>query len=56
MKAAVAVEPAAGAVPVRLAVDVHRSDGRPGFDPGSGWSRKMLGPVVGTNVATDRIK
>src|SRR5262245_11427365 len=56
VNAAVAVEPAAGAVTVRLAAYVHRSDGRPGFDPGSGWSRKMLGPAVRTNIATDRVK
>src|SRR5262245_6521240 len=56
VNAAVAVEPAAGAVTVRLAAHVHRSDGRPGFDPGSGWSRKMLGPAVRTNIATDRVK
>lgn len=35
----VAVESVAGAVVVRLAAYVHRSDGRPGFDPGSGWSQ-----------------
>jgi hypothetical protein len=56
VNAAVAVEPAAGAVTVRLAAYVHRSDGRPGFDPGSGWSRKMFGPAVRTNIATDRTK
>jgi hypothetical protein len=37
----VAVELAAGAVTVRLAAYVHRSEGRPGFDPGSGWSQPV---------------
>lgn len=36
-----AVESVGGAVVVRLAAYVHRSDGRPGFDPGSGWSQAV---------------
>ncbi len=31
----------AGAVVVRLAAYVHRSVGRPGFDPGTGWSQSV---------------
>jgi hypothetical protein len=37
----VAVEAAGTAVVVRLAAYVHRSDGRPGMDPGSGWSQPV---------------
>jgi hypothetical protein len=37
----VAVTSAAAAVVVRLSAYVHRSDGRPGYDPGSGWSQPV---------------
>jgi hypothetical protein len=35
----VAVQSTAGAVIVRLVAYVHRSDGRPGSDAGTGWSQ-----------------
>jgi hypothetical protein len=35
----VAVAPVGTAVIIRLAAYVHRSDGRSGIDPGSGWSQ-----------------
>jgi hypothetical protein len=37
----VAVVQSEGAVVVRLSAYVHRSSGRPGFDPGSGWSQAV---------------
>ncbi len=37
----VAVESAVGAVVVRLAAYVHRSEGQPGFDAGTGWSQPV---------------
>jgi len=37
----VAVDSIAGGVTVRLRAYVHRSNGRPGFDPGSGWSQPV---------------
>ncbi len=37
----VAVDSIAGVVTVRLRAYVHRSNGRPGFDPGSGWSQPV---------------
>jgi hypothetical protein len=37
----VAVDSIGGAVTVRLVAYVHRSNGRPGIDPGSGWSQRV---------------
>src|SRR5436190_21801707 len=37
----VAISRVAGAVVVRLSAYVHRSSGRPGIDPGSGWSQAV---------------
>jgi hypothetical protein len=37
----VAVESGAAAVVVRLAAYVHRSEGRPGIDSGSGWTQPV---------------
>jgi hypothetical protein len=46
----VAVESATGTIIVWLAAYVHRSDGRPGFDPGSGWSQRVALEFGGTEV------
>lgn len=37
----IAIESRAGSVVVRLDAYVHRSEGRPGIDPGSGWSQTV---------------
>ena len=37
----VTVNSIAGVVTVRLGAYVHRSNGRPGIDPGSGWSQPV---------------
>jgi hypothetical protein len=49
----VAIEPAAGTVVVRLMAYVHRSDGRPGFDAGSGWSQ-LVELVFADGVVEER--